>query len=157
MLLSQYEQAWSDKRNYDQMIWQTPTISLGIVAIVIGGLLGCVSKYRGTFLVPIIISFALGVVLIGIVQLRKHHFFQNAIVRDLERIQVDIRDLVPEGHDIKFRTGQILGDSSRYSESDVPRSWLATQSAYHWFYVFMWMVFVVLLLLDLTTLPHYYH
>jgi hypothetical protein len=145
VLLHLYDQCWEDKRNYDRMIWQTPAISLAIVAVIAAGLAGTrITKAPVEVLVALV--FGLSVTVVGIVQLKKHRFFSIAATGYLQRIQDSIRDMkngilsererniVPN---IVFRTQEL-------SESgiDVPKGWLAERIAYNWLFGLMYAVMI---------------
>ena len=135
LLIVQYEQRWSDRRYYEQMIWQTPTISLGIIAI----LVSIVFAYRVPRMLQFLVYF-LGTLisLVGTIQLRKHRFFSIASNGDLVAIQQEIHQICPQLaiSAIKFKTADIIHDKTcRYNE--VQKGWFDRRLAYNWLWGLM--------------------
>jgi hypothetical protein len=149
ILLTQYRECWSDKRNYDQMIWQTPAVSLAIISILIGSLISNSTNDIVFFLGLPIILLAFLVALVGVVQLRKHRFSQIAACDHFDYVQNlllhEAKDVLP----ILFKTSDIL----RYAEkNDVRypsiapdhrpsyRTWLDRRKAYEGLFFLNWLV-----------------
>jgi hypothetical protein len=124
------------------MIWQTPTISLGIISVLVAGVLSqgaFLSDYLGGWLKFVAVLFAFWIALVGTIQLYKHRFFQKARIRDLKSIAETLKD---EFHIKPFR-------DIAYFTSDFPQSYFSLEpidqlSAYHWLLALMLVVTVSL-------------
>jgi hypothetical protein len=145
VLLKQYEQAWSERRNLDSLVWQTPTISLGIATILISGLVTLYGKGISWALVAIIGFGAFAVVLVGIVQLRKHRLFQMIRTSEMCCLESKIRDIVPSTYSMTFTPPDFDALRKRYPGTatcpSVPTCRLLDErSAYKWLFGLMCLV-----------------
>ncbi|HMK83155.1 MAG TPA: hypothetical protein VK503_05525, partial [Candidatus Bathyarchaeia archaeon] len=139
LLLKQYEQCWADRRNYDSMIWHTPTISLTIIAVLLASVISqkftiVPSRVANAFLVLIVFSFAFAVSFVGTIQLKKQRFFADIRTAELRCIEYFwLRHYVPQYAGIVFRTSDVIGNKIH----DVKVGSLDRFRAFNWFYGLM--------------------
>lgn len=143
VLLAQYKVCWEDRRNFENMIWQTPTISIAIVAVVIAGVSATLTASPHLMLIDCAFVFAFAVTVVGTVQLRKQRFYAIARTRDIYWLEASIRQHAPEIQSIPFKTDTIIASVERYP--DLPRGWIDKQKAYDWLFGLMVLVMMGLL------------
>jgi hypothetical protein len=128
------------------MIWQTPTISLAIIAVILAALvsqkLTIVTSTTGNAIALLIIfGFAFAVSLVGTIQLRKHRLFSNERVEDLYAIAGYLYGMSPQVYPVRYTTTQIKADWIRGPPARSPpvRSYrrLDRLSAYDWLFGLM--------------------
>jgi hypothetical protein len=114
------------------MFWQTPTISIGIIAVLLAGVLSVYFKSPSEFSTSLMLLatlFAFGIGLVGFIQMRKHWFFSIARTRDIDSIAANLTRF-GQVYPVRFRTKDVQNDSIYYPK--VPRGWSYGQEAHSW-------------------------
>jgi len=104
-LLCQYSRAFEERRHYDALIWQVPTLAIGVLAILF-------SAYFASKLLVSLVSILF--ITATILVLIKFRFFTIASTDDLRQLQEKIRTIVPDIREMKWRTCEIISEKKMY-------------------------------------------
>jgi len=121
------------------MIWQTPTVFLAVVGVLLAGLISVgfptvpsnastgvtVLRYA---LYSVVLFFAFAISMVGTVQVRKHRMFCIARVDDMRHLETEFRRMSNSVWPIGFITREVIQRTDLYP--DVDRRWIDRQSAY---------------------------
>ncbi len=126
------------------MFWQTPAISIGIIAVLLAGVLSLHfdSSCKFSTLVMLLATlFAFGIGLVGFVQMRKHWFFSVARTRDIDAIAGNLTRF-GQVYPVRFRTKEVQNDLIYYPK--IPHGWAYGEEAHSWLDGLMLSVLVAL-------------
>jgi hypothetical protein len=141
-LLFQYRECWGDIRQYDNLIWQIPSVT----TIIVGVLIALSPNIMLTIQIALFIV-ALSLNFVMTIALHKHQFFRIHRFREIERIQNALRDrgmpLLANG---AKSTETIKQEIKRGILLDMPQGWFYNRTAYTWIRCYMYLLNVVLAL-----------
>lgn len=142
VLLWQYRECWNDVRQYDNLIWQIPSITTIIV-----GAIAALASTTTIFLRVILFVVALSLNIVMTIALYKHQFFRVHRFREIEKIQ-----------DVFRNSGlQIIADGARSTDTirdqiekgtltKMPHGWFYDRTALRWIIVYMHLLTLGLIL-----------
>lgn len=136
------------------MIWQTPTISLAIISVILAGVISqkfilTTSSFANAIALLILFAFAFAVSLVATIQLSRHRLFAEIRYRELRHIEaclsgfgVQPRFILSTNEDIDG----VGGSPALKKFYKAERGLLARQSAYRWLRALMIAVTLSLLI-----------
>ena len=127
ILLWQYRECLSFLRNFDSLVWQTPSITMAINTF-LGIIYLGYAKTFGTRILVLIASLAF--TFVATVALQKHRFFAVAKSDEFRWIQNELLKEFQNVRELKLRTEEIYCDRKNYP--NVPRNFMTQRGAYRW-------------------------
>ncbi|MCW4044049.1 MAG: hypothetical protein NWE94_00855 [Candidatus Bathyarchaeota archaeon] len=141
VLFMQYRECWSDIRQYDNLVWQIPSISTIVTGVLVAL---STATFIGTRIILFAVALALNLVMT--VALHKHQFFRQYRFREVEKIQALLKELGVELiADGARSTRKIEGEIARGEVKDLPTGWFYRRIAYNWIRRYMHLLTIVLL------------
>ncbi len=139
-LLCQYGECWSDVRQYDNLIWQIPSMTT-----IIAGVLVALSSTMVLFIQIALFIVALSLNIVMTIALYKHQFFRIHRFREIQKIEAALEKhgihLVAKG---ARSTVQIKDEIAKGNLKDMPQGWFYDRIAYNWIRKYMHLLTIVL-------------
>jgi len=127
-LLFQYGECWSDVRQYDNLVWQIPSVTTIIV-----GALVALSSITALFIQIPLFIVALVLNLVMTIALHKHQFFRIYRFREITKIEKALEKLgitlIAKG---ARSTTQIKDETKKGIVKNIPQGWFYDRIAYNW-------------------------
>lgn len=128
VLLCQYGECWSDIRQYDNLIWQIPSVTT-----IIAGVLVALSSTTIVFIQIALFIVALSLNIVMTIALYKHQFFRIYRFREIAKIEEALGKLgIPPVAKGARSTDQIKDDMAKGILKDMPKGWFYDRIAYNW-------------------------
>jgi len=147
MLLCQYRECLLFIRNFQSLVWQTPSITMAINTFLGIMYLG----YAKTFMTKILILVASFIfTFVAAVALQKHRFFGVAKAEEFKWIQNELLKEFQDVKELKLRTEEIYCDRKNYPT--VPRNFMTQRGAYRWLLSTMYgtmLIMVTLIIIEI--------
>lgn len=147
ILLQQYSECCADIRNFDTLVWQTPTVLTAVLTF-LGILYGhYFSEIQSGRIITLLL--ALGFTTVSIVALIKYRFFSGTRVRLATLIQTQLKELLkPTDFEAKFKemkwkTTDLIKDPEY---ADI-RCCMTRTSAYRWQLIFTTLILIGIVIL----------
>jgi len=142
VLLWQYRECWSDVRQYDNLIWQIPSLTTIIV-----GTIAALSSTTIISLRIVLFIIALSLNIVMTIALYKHQFFRVNRFREIEKIEDVLRNLgIPLIADGARSTEKIKDKIEKGVLKNMPQGWIYNRTAYRWITTYMHLLTVALIL-----------
>jgi len=142
VLLCQYSECWSDVRQYDNLIWQIPSLTTIIVGAIVA-----LSSTAMIFLRIILFIVALSLNIVMTIAFYKHQFFRVHRFREIEKIEKTFRDLgypvIADGARSTQKIKNQIGDGTLLN---MPCGWFYNRIAYEWLRTYMHLLTIFLVL-----------
>jgi hypothetical protein len=142
ILLWQYRECWTDVRQYDNLIWQIPSLT----TIIVGTMIALSSTALITIrIVLFVVALSLNIVMT--IALYKHQFFRIYRFREIEKIQEAFKKsgllLIADG----ARSMKIINEQTEKGiVREMPKGWFYRRTAYNWIRIYMHVLTIALAL-----------
>jgi hypothetical protein len=142
VLLLQYGECWSDIRQYENLIWEIPSVTTIIVGVLIG-----LSATTTMFAQIVLFVVALSLNVVMTVALYKHQFFRIYRFREIEKIEETLRGLdlsiIASG---ARSTDKIREKIAKGIVARMPQGWVYDRIANNWIRGYMHLLTIALVL-----------
>lgn len=142
VLLWQYRECWNDVRQYDNLIWQIPSLTTIIV-----GAIAALSSTATISLRFVLFIVALSLNIVMTITLYKHQFFRVYRFREIEKIEDAFSHfgmlLIADG---ARSTKKIKGQIKEGTLKRMPQGWFYNRIGYRWIRIYMHLLTVALVL-----------
>jgi hypothetical protein len=136
----QYAECWSDVRQYDNLVWQIPSVTTIIVGVLVA--LSSASMLL-TRIFLFLIAFSLSFVMT--IALYKHQFFRAYRFREIEKIEEALKSLgMPLIAKGARSTPQIKDEMAKRIVVNMPQGWFYDRTAYDWIRGYMHLLTAIL-------------